>query len=90
MKPVELALFAVGYPASITVITRWIPVVRERRWRWLVAHHIGVTAIIAGWVLRRELPAIAVNSGWLVASSAWYALGGGRGPERPPERDGER
>ena len=31
------ALFAFGYPVSIAVILRFVPVVRERRLKWLVA-----------------------------------------------------
>ena len=31
-------LFAFGYPVSIVVILRFVPVVRERRMKWLVAH----------------------------------------------------
>ena len=43
------ALFAFGYPTSIAVITRWLPVVRERRTAWFVAHEVAVAAIITGW-----------------------------------------
>lgn len=69
------ALLGFGYVAAIGVIARFVPVVRERRWRWLAVHHLGMTAIVAGWMERRQLPAVAVNSSWLVASSLWYALG---------------
>lgn len=75
MKPVEVALFGFGYPASIAVLTRFVPVVRQRRWRWLAVHHLGVTAIIAGWILRGDKSAVWVNSAWLVASSVWFGLG---------------
>jgi hypothetical protein len=67
---------AVGYPLSIAVIVRFVPVVRQQRWRWLVVHHVGVAAIVAGWSLRGETSAVAVNGAWLVVSSLWYALGG--------------
>ncbi len=72
------ALFGVGYPVSVVVISRFVPVVRERRWRWLVAHHLGVAAIIAGWALEGRHSAVAFNGAWLAASSAWYLLGGRR------------
>lgn len=72
----DLILFGVGYPVAVGVIVRFALVVRERRWRWLAVHHAGVVAIVAGWALRGEAPAAAVNTSWLAASSLWYALGG--------------
>jgi hypothetical protein len=81
----RIVLFAFGYPASIIVILRFIPVVRERRLRWLVVHHIAVAAIVVGWITKGDVPAIVVNSAWLVVSSAWYVLGGRR-RERSPDR----
>lgn len=75
---VETALFGAGYPVSIVVISRFVPVVRQRRWPWLVAHHLGVVAIVAGWALKGRASAVALNSAWLVTSSVWYALGGRR------------
>ncbi|MGI8684943.1 MAG: hypothetical protein ACR2MO_07635 [Acidimicrobiales bacterium] len=76
MDATEVALFGFGYPASIAVITRFVPVVRERRWRWLVLHHLGMAAIIAGCVSKRTTVGVIGNSGWLVLSSLWYAAGG--------------
>lgn len=70
-----IPLLAVGYPVSIVVIARWVPVVRERRTAWLMAHHAAVLAIITGWALRRPA-AVAPNALWLVASTAWYVAGG--------------
>jgi hypothetical protein len=72
------ALFVFGYPVSILVIARWLPVVRERRWRWFVAHQVAVAAIVAGWALRDDGRAVAVNAGWFVVAAAWYAAGGAR------------
>ena len=68
-------LFGLGYPAAIVVITRFVPVVRERRLAWLVAHHAGVVAVIAGWALRGRASAAALNGAWLATSSVWYAAG---------------
>jgi hypothetical protein len=76
MDGAELALFGFGYPASIAVITRFPPVVRERRWKWLAVHHLGVAAIIAGWVSKRGTVGVLSNTGWLVVSTAWYVAGG--------------
>lgn len=78
MDGAEVALFGFGYPASIAVITRFVAVVRERRWQWLVVHHLGMVAIIAGCLSKRTTAGAVGNAGWLVASSAWYALGGRR------------
>lgn len=76
--PAVTVLLGAGYAASIAVIARFVPVVRERRWRWLVVHHLGVLAVAGGWWAKRRLPAAAVNLSWLFASSAWYVLGGRR------------
>lgn len=81
MQP-EAVLLGVGYPVAIGVLTRFVPVVRERRWPWLAAHHAAVLAIVAGWALRGEAPAAAVNASWLAASSLWYAVGGREQPAR--------
>jgi hypothetical protein len=72
------ALFAFGYPTSIIVILRFVPVVRERRMKWLVAHDVAVAAIVAGWALKGDRRAVAINASWLVAANVWYALGGRR------------
>ena len=71
-------LFAFGYPISIAVILRFVPVVRERRLKWLIAHDLAVTAIVAGWALKGDRRAVAINASWLVAANVWYALGGRR------------
>ena len=71
----RVVLFAFGYPAAIIVIARFVPVVRERRLRWLAIHHLGVAAIVAGWAISGDTAAVVVNSAWAVASSLWYALG---------------
>ncbi len=75
MKVLPSVLFGLGYPASIAVIARFTAVVREHRWRWLLVHHAGVLAIIAGWALRRRGAGVALNGSWLLASSLWFALG---------------
>lgn len=74
----EVPLFVVGYPLSIAMLTRWVPIVREQRARWLVAHHVGVVCIVAGWAAKGDPAAIAVNSVWLASSTAWYVIGGRR------------
>ena len=79
MRALEAGLLAFGYPASIVVISRFPRVVRERRARWLAVHHLGMLAIVAGWVSRGRPSAAAVNGAWLLASSAWYVRGGRHG-----------
>ena len=73
----DTGLLGAGYAAAVPVIARFVPVVRERRWRWLLVHHAGVAAIVAGWALRGRPQAAVVNVGWLLVSSAWYAAGPG-------------
>jgi hypothetical protein len=72
------ALFAFGYPVSIAVVARFVPVVRDRRWKWFAAHQLAVAAIVIGWVLKGDRRAVTINSSWLVAATVWYALGGHR------------
>jgi hypothetical protein len=72
------ALFVLGYPTSIVVILRFVPVVRERRTKWLVAHDLAVAAIVAGWALKGDRGAVAINASWFVTANVWYALGGRR------------
>lgn len=72
------ALHVVGYPTAVVVLVRYVPVVRQRRARWFVAHQLGVAAIVAGWAIRGEAAAVAVNATWFVVAGAWYALGGRR------------
>ncbi len=79
MSALELALFGFGYPTSIGVLSRFVPVVRQRRWRWLVTHHLAVAAIVAGWLVRGRPSAAGVNAAWLVVASAWYLRGRDQG-----------
>ena len=78
MDTTATALHIVGYPTAIAVIARFVPVVRERRTTWFVAHQIGVAAIVAGWAIRGDTPAVVINGTWFVAAATWYALGGRR------------
>jgi len=75
---VATGLFVVGYPVAIVVIARWVPVVRERRLRWFVAHQAAVAAIVTGWAIRGRTSAILINGSWFVIAALWYAAGGRR------------
>jgi len=79
-----LALFAVGYPVSIGVIVRWVPVVREQRWRWFGVHQAAVAAIVAGHALRGSPRSVAVNGTWFVLAAAWYLVAGVLSRRRRP------
>ena len=73
-----LVLFIVGYPVAIGVIARWIPVVRQRRTPWFVAHQAAVGAIVAGHALRGRTSGVIINGAWWVVAALWYWLGGRR------------
>ncbi|HUR17769.1 MAG TPA: hypothetical protein VMZ51_02385 [Acidimicrobiales bacterium] len=66
------ALFGVGYPTSIVVLTRIAPVVRERRVGWFVAHQAAVAAIAAGWAVKGRAGGVVVNGAWLAVATAWW------------------
>lgn len=66
------ALLVVGYPTSIVVLTRIVPVVRERRVGWFVAHQAAVSALVAGWAIKGRTGAAVVNGTWLVVATAWW------------------
>lgn len=74
----SLVLLGAGYPVAVAVLVRWLAVVRERRWRWLAVHHLGVVAIVAGLLTARRPGAAAANGAWLAVSSAWYLAGARR------------
>lgn len=78
MSVLRLALFGFGYPVSILVIARFVPVVRERRRSWILWHQAAVAAIVAGFVLKSDWSAVAINGTWFVVAAFWYALGSRR------------
>lgn len=76
MSAVRLLLFTFGYPVSILVIARFVPVVRERRLRWILWHQAAVGAIVLGLALDANWSAVAVNGTWFFGAAVWYVLGG--------------
>ena len=81
MHALRIALFVFGYPVSIAVIARWVPVVRERRLAWFIVHEAAVASIVAGWAIRERWSAVAINGSWLVVAAVWYALAARRAVE---------
>ncbi|HZB73001.1 MAG TPA: hypothetical protein VE395_12735 [Acidimicrobiales bacterium] len=77
-NPVAFVLHLVGYPTAVVVIARWIPVVRQRRLKWFVAHEAAVAAIVTGWAIVGRRQGVVVNGAWGLIAAAWYALGGRR------------
>jgi hypothetical protein len=75
---VAIALFVIGYPVAIAVIARWVPVVREQRTAWFVAHEAAVGAIVAGHALRDNGSGVVINGAWGVIAALWYWVGGRR------------
>ena len=76
MSALRVALFAFGYPVSIAVISRWIPVVRQQRIRWFIIHQIAVAAIVLGQALRHRAIGVALNGSWFVIAAIWYIVVG--------------
>jgi hypothetical protein len=75
-NPVAFVLHLVGYPTAVVVIARWIPVVRQRRLKWFVAHEAAVAAIVTGWAIVGRRQGVVINGAWGLIAAAWYALGG--------------
>lgn len=65
-----------AYAVAVTVIARWIPVVRERRLRWFTAHQVAVGVIVLGNVARDRAVGVIVNGLWFLVAAGWYVLGG--------------
>lgn len=76
MSVVSTALLVVGYPTSLVVLIRFVPVVRERRAGWFAAHQTAVAAIVAGWALKGKPAAAVVNATWLAVATAWWVRAG--------------
>lgn len=75
-RTASIVLFVVGYPVAVVCITRLVPMFRKRRTGWFAAHEAGTAAIVAGWSLRHDGPAVAINGTWLIGVAlAWVVLG---------------
>lgn len=72
----SLVLRFVGYPLACAALPQWVPIVRERRLQWFVAHQLGMAAIVAGWALTDRTGGVVVNGAWFVIAAGWYVLGG--------------
>jgi hypothetical protein len=78
VRTLRIVLFVIGYPVAIVVIARWVPVVRERRWKWFAAEEGATACIVAGQAIGGSIPGVVINSAWFVVAAVWYALGGRR------------
>ena len=71
-----IALLALGYPVSIVVLVRLLPVLRQRRRPWFGAGVAGLGCLVVGWaLLGRPVPA-AVNGVGLAALMVTWAWRG--------------
>ncbi len=71
-----VALLVVGYPVSVAVLVRLLPVLRERRRRWFGALVAGLSCLVVGWALLRRPSAAAINGvGLAAAATAWVWRG---------------
>jgi hypothetical protein len=75
---VGVAVLAVGYPVSIGVLVRLLPVLRERRRTWIAVLIAGMSCLVVGWLLLRRPAAAAVNGAGLAAVVAGWAWTGRR------------
>lgn len=73
---VGVALLVVGYPTSVAVLVRILPVLRQRRQRWFGVLVAGLTCLTAGWaLLRRPAPAAVNMAGLAALVVAWVWRG---------------
>ncbi len=84
MQAAALILFGIGYPLAIVAIVRWVPVVREQRWRWFWAHQAGVAAIVVGHALRERPQSVVINGSWFVVAAIWFLGAGALSRRRRP------
>src|SRR5436305_13299580 len=53
-----------GYPTACAAIARWVPIVRDRRRGWMIAHELGMGSICLGWALVPRWSGVAINGAW--------------------------
>ena len=79
MDLLRILAFVLAYPIAVMVIVRWTAVVRERRWRWLLEHHVALAMIAAGWATAGVVGLAALHAVWFVVAGIWYTVGGRQG-----------
>ncbi|CAN5137925.1 hypothetical protein BH18ACT4_BH18ACT4_05860 [soil metagenome] len=77
MTVVGVILLVVGYPVAVVMVTRLVPILRQRRWRWFVALEAATACIIVGFAVLGE-PLGAVLNGAAFAGFAFSWWGRGR------------
>ena len=71
-----VGLLAVGYPVAVAVLARLVPVLRQRRWRAMVALEAGTACIAAGWGLLGQPAGVASNTiAFAAFAVAWWWTG---------------
>lgn len=65
-------LIVLGYLAGVAMLADFVPVVDERRFRWLVVHDVGLVLNAIGWLLLGYRALAGVSIAWLAAATAWY------------------
>lgn len=81
-----LGLLAAGYAVALAVITRLVPVLRQRRRRWFLALEAATGCVAAGWGLRGRTTPMVLNATAVVGLAvAWWATGR-RAGENPLSR----
>ena len=65
-------LLVIGYPLALVVLSRWRPVLAERRVWWFVALEAATASITAGWLLRgRAVPAMLNGAALVGFAVVW-------------------
>jgi hypothetical protein len=83
--PAAGALRLLGYPTACAAIARWVPIVRNRRRDWLLAHEAAMASICLGWALSGRWSGVIINGVWGVSAAVWWAVGGRRANASVPD-----
>lgn len=68
------ALLGVGYPVSVGVLTRLLPVLRQRRQGWFLVLEGATACVAAGWLLRGRPEPAVLNAAALVGFAVLWRL----------------
>jgi hypothetical protein len=71
---VSIALLVAGYVLAVPPLFRLWRIWRNRIWAGYAAETLGALLIAAGWYLRDNTGAVAINGGWAVLFGAAFPL----------------